>query len=533
MEAAAQKKWTKPEPVIEQDAGPEIPAFRYLASRGISLDTISAYRVGHTNRGQLIVFPYLHTGGGRDDLVFQKSRPAISGEDCVPTGSGYRPTLFGWQAVPENARTMIVVEGEIDAMSGLEYGLPYPVLSVPFGGGSGQKQQWVESDWDMLRQFDRIILALDNDTEGDLGADEIAKRVGRYRCYRARLPKKDLNECLTSGVSPDTIKGLIESAASLMPDDIRTPPDYRERLHKLLAGEEEAGAYCELPWDLVPGGFRIRPGELTLWTGETGAGKSQALSHAACHWIASGENVFSISAEMTPEQQLRRMIRQATALDDITPHFLDAAIDWLGGKAEHIGQLLIYDRQGRIETGELFDTMTYARRRYGCGQIIVDSLMRLGIGVEDWEGQADMTLKLAQWCIEEDAHIHLVAHNRKSEMSGSGRMQGTTGVKGAMEIGANASNHIEIVRKKHIEAIRQRLDRGEMVSDKERETANSYAVLVALHKHRNGDGEGTIGLEFHQASYQYIDYLGAAPRRFVPWAGDGRPVVTANDMEDF
>jgi KaiC/GvpD/RAD55 family RecA-like ATPase len=55
----------------------------------------------------------------------------------------------------------------------------------------------------------------------------------------------------------------------------------------------------------------FRPGELTLWTGATGTGKSQILSHALIAMADQGARVCLASLEMAPPQLLRRMVRQA------------------------------------------------------------------------------------------------------------------------------------------------------------------------------------------------------------------------------
>lgn len=56
--------------------------------------------------------------------------------------------------MPVNARVCLITEGEIDALSWAAYG--YHTLSVPFGGGSGNKQRWIDSDFDRLQRFERI-----------------------------------------------------------------------------------------------------------------------------------------------------------------------------------------------------------------------------------------------------------------------------------------------------------------------------------------------------------------------------------------
>ena len=76
-----------------------------------------------------------------------------------------------------------------------------PRCRCPFGGGKGAKQQWIENEFERLERFEKIYLALDMDKEGELAATEIAGRLGRHRCVRVKLPRKDANDCLVSGVT--------------------------------------------------------------------------------------------------------------------------------------------------------------------------------------------------------------------------------------------------------------------------------------------------------------------------------------------
>ena len=66
-------------------------------------------------------------------------------------------------------REVTITEGEIDALTAWDYGMP--ALSVPFGGGGGAKQRWIEAEYDRLCRFEVIYLALDMDREGNIAAE--------------------------------------------------------------------------------------------------------------------------------------------------------------------------------------------------------------------------------------------------------------------------------------------------------------------------------------------------------------------------
>jgi twinkle protein len=111
---------------------PEGKAMAYLTEdRNIPRDALAAYKIGEDEHGN-IIFPFLLPDG---TLALAKRRESIDGAKPIPTAADCEPILFGWQAVPPNARRVIITEGELDAVSWFSYG--HPALSVPFGGGGG------------------------------------------------------------------------------------------------------------------------------------------------------------------------------------------------------------------------------------------------------------------------------------------------------------------------------------------------------------------------------------------------------------
>ena len=249
-------------------------ALDYLREvRNISADAIAAYKIGETDKGD-IVFPFIKRDG---TLAMAKVREPKDGAKPKPTASNCEPILMGWQAVPEDARIAYITEGEIDALSMYDYG--YPAFSAPYGGGGGNKQQWVENEYENLLRFERIYLVYDDDKHGDEGAAEVARRLGGHRCLRVRLPKKDANECLMCGVPREEIAAAIDSAESLEATGNSNPSGPTLICRRASEIEPE-----QVEW-LWPG--RIAVGKQTCIAGDPGTGKSQ-LSVAIAATISRG-----------------------------------------------------------------------------------------------------------------------------------------------------------------------------------------------------------------------------------------------------
>lgn len=452
--------------------------------RNIPGEVLAAYKVGE--QGNRIVFPFLLPDG---TLALVKTREAVDGAKPKPTAADCEPVLFGWQAIPSTARNVCIVEGEIDALSMAAYG--YPALSVPFGGGGGAKQQWIENDFERLDRFERIYIATDDDDQGDAAAEEIANRLGRHRCLRVKLPRKDANECLVAGIPAEAIQVAIDGAQHLDPDGLRWASYYADGVVALFWPQEGVHVGYSTPYSKLGENLLFRPAEVTIWTGSSGSGKSQILNDCIPHWVQQGSRVCLSSLEMKPVQTLKRMCKQVIGTDRPSEPAIRAALAWLDSG------LLLYELTGKQKLDALLEVFDYARAKYGCDQFVIDSLMRLGIAADDYTAQEQVTFRLVDWTIQHGVHTHLVAHSRKGE-KGAGAPE-TEDIKGAMEIGANAFNILSVWRNRKLEE-----QIKSATTDEEREQyAEKPGVMLNVAKQRNGDFEGKVGLWFDQETYRY------------------------------
>lgn len=490
---------------------PEGRAFSYLVEdRNLPREVLEAYKIGEEASGA-ILFPFLLPDG---TLALAKRRDSVDGAKPVPTAAGCEPILFGWQAMPPNARACVITEGEIDALSWAAYG--YHAFSVPFGGGGGDKQKWIENEYDRLERFERIYLATDMDEPGDKAAEEIATRLGFHRCLRVKMPRKDGNKCLVDGVPKATMDKAIADATWFNVPGLRLPTEYVDQVTRLFwPGADEHTGYVT-PYLALGPKLRFQPGELSIWTGDAGSGKSQILGDCSIDWIKQGSRVCISSLEMKPEQTLKRMTKQVTNTDRPPKDMIAATMRWLANG------LLIYDQTGKRKIEDLLTCFDYARSRFGCDQFIVDSLMRLGVAGDDYNTQEAVIFRLVEWTMARNVHTHLVAHSKKGDRDRGA--PATEDIKGAMEIGANAFNILSVWRdRKHedkIEGLKQTdpQEAGKLFR-------SQPGVMLNVAKQRNGDFEGKVGLWFDQASYRYRSRADGdgMNRRYLPedWKSAG------------
>lgn len=436
------KTYAKPQPKnIKKDPPPQSPVVMYLArERKLTEETIRKFRISEAGNGDEIAFPSFAPTGELINIKYIGIKRDERGKKIIRQEKGCAPSLFGWQALPNDTREVIICEGQIDAMTWTQAGLY--ALSVPDGVAS---DEWIDFDWDNLQQFDTIYLAYDNDEPGQKAVARVARRLGIARCLTVKFENwKDANEALQSGAKPGDFARAITSAKPMTPDQIKRPVDFRDKVIERFYPPD--GIVPGFAPPLFDGDLRFRPGEVTIWTGISGHGKSSLLSQLMLEAVFHNEKVAIASMEMTGERTLQRMICQSEMATKPQTDEIDAILNWLSGR------LWIYDLIGNVSKQTLFELMEYSYSRSGVNEFVIDSLMKVGIDSEDYNAQRVFMNDLCSFAITSNVHVHIVAHARKGkdETVAPGKMD----IKGSSDIINQADNIVSVLRNKEKEAAR-------------------------------------------------------------------------------
>ena len=478
--------------------------------RRLSVEAMAAYKLVSRGAG-VVAFPYLLPSG---ELVGMKFRS--TSEDKYWAEAGGSKTLFGWQAIPHAARSVVLCEGELKALAWWDYG--HPALSVPFGGGGKGKQDWIEVEYDRLSRFDVIYLAMDADSAGQEAAEAIMARLGPERCALVTLPlpeepgAKCINACVRHGVSRAAIEQAIRSAKPRDPDELHAASDYADDVVRMFTDTgPEVG--IRTPWNKVGDSLVFRPGELTVIAGINGHGKSQAVGFMAGHAMMAGHTVCVASLEFRVKTWLFRLCRQLAANANPSAGYARHIIEWLGD-----GRLWAFDAQGTTEWKRMIEVFRYARRRYGIELFVIDNLTGLGISEEDYQGQKALTLALTNFARDENCHVWLVHHIRKgnTEHEQPDKMD----IKGSGAITDLASTVLTIWRNKPKEE--KRLKAASISAELEKDVADQPDVRLKCSKQRNyagtGNGEPSIALWWDGGTYHYLGNPKHRPRAMVDYS---------------
>ena len=282
---------------------------------------------------------------------------------------------------------------------------------------------------------------------------------------------------------------------------IESPSFFRHALiERITIGREEFGD--PLPWSKTQSSFRLRPGEVTLWAGINGHGKSMLLGQVAL-WLLPDAVVTIASLEMKPEATLERILRQATGSDSPSIDYANHWLDWAQNR------LWIYDELDSVRTDRILAMIHYAAVNLKSNHIIIDSLMKCVAGTDDYNKQKDFIDRVTKLAKKYNVHIHIVHHMRKGNSEDV--IPDKFDVKGAGEIVDQVDNLVIVHRNKSKE---RKVERLEQVD------AGEPDATMRVAKQRHGEWEGDFLLWFHKPSQQYIPKPGYGAMPW-PWPNAG------------
>ncbi len=512
------KAYRRPDrPKETQRLNPDGPVMAYLKSRGLTATTLAAFKVAEQpgslrfpqlkNNPGTILFPYLRDGELLNCKYLAVER-GTDGKKFTMQEGGTEPCLFGWHAVPAKARAVVICEGEIDAMTWHQFGIP--AMSVPMGGGGGAKQNWIESDYDHLQRFDTVLISMDMDGPGQEGAAEIVKRLGAERCRLVELPHKDANACLAAGFTQADFSRCIMSARTLDPAELKSAGEYLGAVLHEFFPAPDAPRGLDTPWAKVGDKLMFRAAEVTVWAGYSGHGKSLVLNHVCAHALAAGERMCIASMEMPPARTLWRLVRQITGLEQPSQGYVRHCMQWLQDK------LWLFDLVGTAKVDRILEVFGYAARRYQIRHFVVDSLAKCGLAEDDYNGQKAIVERLVDFAHQHGVHVHLVSHARKGndENTPPGKMD----VKGTGAITDMVDNVITVWRNKPKENKRAVAAADGVGMEPGLEDKPDAALIVSKQRHTGWEGE--IWLWFDPESLQYRGHSGHEVSRYLAYSGD-------------
>ena len=303
-----------------------------------------------------------------------------------------------------------------------------------------------------------------------------------------------------------TDKELLGFIGKQESQEIGTFDSYGERLiHQMSHGTGLIGD--KLPWAKTHSAVRLGEGQLSIWSGINGHGKTLLLSNVCTYLMARGRRVLVASMEMKPEETLQWMCSQAAGCAPSK----EFALGWLE-RMKDVGH--IYDCLDKVPQERVLGLVHYAGSELDIDHFVIDSLTMCGVGREDYTSQAEFVNELRAAAKMHKMHIHLVCHMRKG--SDENEQVGKFSIRGAGEISDLADKVFVIFRNKQREQHLAYKENGIPYDEKYLTQPDVWLKLV---KNRQDGTELNFGLYFHKDSMQFTSI-------------EGRPMPLEGNIDD-
>lgn len=255
------------------------------------------------------------------------------------------------------------------------------------------------------------------------------------------------------------------------------------------------------------GGFS--GGQLSVWTGRRGEGKSTLLGQIMLDAVNQNHTVCVYSGELAKEDFKLSLLQQAAGylhvtrreesksgkvLFDVDPDVIPAIDRWWDKR------LFLTDiqRKNAHDEDNILKIFEYANRRYGCDIFLVDNVMTAELKHEEkigtWRAQSLFTGRLVAFAKRLNVHVHLVAHPRKTD----GKIEADD-VGGSVDITNRADNVFKIER----------------VPEEEIQKAG-YSTLLTVLKNREFGTQARVRLDYNEPSRRLYE-AGKSPAKRYSW----------------
>ena len=263
-----------------------------------------------------------------------------------------------------------------------------------------------------------------------------------------------------------------------------------------------------MPWASTADSFQFRPGEVTVWAGLNGSGKSMITSQVALSLIKQKQRICIASFEMKPKVTLKRMIRQFAGKSLESTHYAQTPVQQKLDAIERFktfaaSSLYLYDQQGTAKPDVIIAMCRYCADELGIHHIMIDNLMKCVPGEDDYNKQKDFVDQLTGVARDYDIHIHLVHHIRK--LSSDEIRPSKFDLRGSSAITDQVDNVLIMFRNKKKE---HELQAGDTTN------AQAYDSMLMCEKQRNGEAEDWFEMWYHKDSQQFLDRSNGMPMIF-------------------
>lgn len=422
-----QKRYKKPQIEVEED---DSLLKKYLKVRGFHaeiIDQLPVEQYNHSYLGKSIAFLYYENDSKNPTFIkYRNFKKKNEGRKYLRE-KNTKPILWNMNNINTD-EPLLITEGEFDAMAAIQSGFKNAV-SIPSGA---EDFSWIDNCWDFLEEIDEFIIWGDNDPAGKKFQEQTAIKLGEERCKLVQHLSNynDANEVMFKEGEEKVLNMILNAKEMPIESIIRLA----EVNYKNDDKDDSVGSgFAKL--DRALSGLGM--GKISVWTGENGSGKSTILGQVLIESIEHNYNVCAFSGEL-PKKKFRHWIErqmaserfitsrknQYDAIDYTVPdHIREKMANW------YYDKFFLFDADKvRVDADKVLKRFEQTAKRYNTKVFLIDNLIKMNLDKNNhYAAQSEFIDKCSVFAHKYNAHVHIVAHPRKSnnaltkmDISGSG-----------------------------------------------------------------------------------------------------------------
>lgn len=316
---------------------------------------------------------------------------------------------------------VIITEGEIDALSYVEAGFNN-AISVPSGAppvlanSNTLDLKYINHAYEILKDKKKFYISTDQDAPGRKLRDELARRLGKGKCYIVKYPQdcKDANDVLVK-YGAEALAQCIKEAEPFPLDGAITLKDFEYRLdHIYQAGFEEG----------IKSGFsrgfdkllRFYPGMLTVVTGIPNHGKSPFVDQLALSMAINNgwKSAFFSPENGAPEIHATRLVRQYAKKPLHGPNRMSEAEYKEAKEFVKDNMFFVFPRDTEFSIDNILELFEYFVAKNGVKLVVLDPWNTIEHQSKSGESETQyigrILNKFKYFARDHDVHFIVVSH---------------------------------------------------------------------------------------------------------------------------
>lgn len=359
-------------------------------------------------------------------------------EATVPKCSSYY-NLFGLPLVSRLDSEVVITGHELDTLA-VSQATGLPSVALPRGVSCLPPVLLP-----YLEQFKRVTLWLGGDIRSWEASKIFSRKLGLRRCALVRPGEYQPcpSEALARGKN---LSRIIKASIPAAHKSIVSFKQLREDVYGELVNTDQVAG---VKWMRFPDLNRIlkghRKGELTVFTGPTGSGKTTFISELALDLCMQGVNTLWGSFEINNVRLAKIMLTQF-AMQRLEENL--EQYDFWADKFEELPlYFMTFHGQQNIKT--VLDTMQHAVYLYDINHVVIDNLQFMmgqeNLSVDKFAVQDHIIGVFRKFATNSSCHVTLIIHPRKEE---DDRELQTASIFGSAKASQEADNVLILQEKK-------------------------------------------------------------------------------------